>query len=171
MDIKRKKRECDDKNCTNTFFQYKSTDKYCSYPCAAKNTKPLKRTELKRTPLKLSKKSIDKMKAKAKKPPKKTAFQIEFEKQSKKVKDSVIKEKGVLCCEKCTATHSIQFSVHHIVFRSEKPKHPELNNVRNLIYLCFDCHEGYHKAKKSRNELVSERNLTDLFGLIWGFEA
>lgn len=174
MQQKRKEKTCQDEDCNNTFFQYKSTDKYCSYSCQAKHTRPLKRTELKRTPLKrtpfkLSQKSIEKMKAKAKMPPKKTKFQIEFEKQAKKNKDRIIKEDGHLNCEKCSTTSSIQFSTHHIVFRSEAPKHPELNNLRNLIYLCYECHESFHKKKASRNYLIAKRKLTELFGRIWGY--
>ena len=52
---------CKDSECSNTFKKHKSTDKYCSHTCASKNTNPLKRTELKRIPLKLSQKSIDKI--------------------------------------------------------------------------------------------------------------
>jgi 5-methylcytosine-specific restriction endonuclease McrA len=170
MEHNRKEKTCQDKYCENTFFQYKSTDKYCSYSCQAKHTKPPKRTELKRTPFKLSQKSIDKMKAKAKLPKKKTKFQIEFEKQAKNNKDKIIKEDGNLNCEKCSTTFSIQFSTHHIVFRSETPKHPELNNLKNLIYLCYECHESLHKNKKSRNYLIRLRNLTSVFGNIWGYE-
>ena len=173
--IKIKEKICQDEDCSNKFFQYKSTDKYCSYSCQAKHTKPLKRTELKRTPLKrkpfkLSQKSIEKMKAKDKLPLKKNKFQIEFEKQARNNKDRVIKEYGHLNCEKCSTTSSIQFSTHHIVFRSEVPKHPELNNLRNLIYLCYECHELFHKDKKSRNYLIRLRKLIELFGNLWGYE-
>jgi len=62
------------------------------------------------------------------------------------------------------------FSTHHIVFRSEKPNHPEMNNPANLIFLCHNCHEGFHNDKRSRNYLVKERGLQELFGSIWGFE-
>jgi len=171
MEQNRKEKTCQDEYCENMFFQYKSTDKYCSYSCQAKHTKPLKRTELKRTPLKLSQKSIDKMKAKAKLPKKKNEFQLEFEKQVEKIKEAIIKHRGELACDKCGTNSSIQFSTHHIIFRSERPKHQELNNLRNLIHLCLNCHESFHKNKKSRNYLVKSRELTDLFGNIWGYEA
>jgi hypothetical protein len=198
MQQKIKEKTCQDEDCNNTFFQYKSTDKYCSYSCQAKNTNtlkkteikrkplrlsqksiekmkakaklPLKKTEIKRKPLRLSQKSIEKMKAKAKLPKKKTEFQLEFEKQAQKIKEAIIKHSGELVCDKCGTNYSIQFSTHHIIFRSERPKHHELNNFKNLIHLCFDCHESFHKNKKSRNYLVKSRELTDLFGNIWGYD-
>lgn len=162
---------CGDINCDNTFKKYKSTDKYCSYSCAAKNTKPLKQTELKRTPLKLSQKSIDKMKAKSKAPKKKSDFDIEFERQSNKIKKRIVKENGRIVCEKCGTSNSIQFSTHHIVYRSERPNHPALNSLANLIHLCFDCHEWFHKSKTNRNPWITKRKLHLLFGRIWGYEA
>ena len=85
-DKERKKRICDDENCTNTFYQYKSTDKYCSYPCASKNTKPLKRTPLKPagwTPEPKSKEWKEKQKKEAEKVKKNAAKKVqlsEFEK-------------------------------------------------------------------------------------------
>ena len=161
---------CDDENCENTFKKYKSTDKYCSYSCASKNTKPLKRTELKRSPIKLSQKSIDKIKAKSKQPIKKTSFQVEFERQSNKIKKRIIKEHGEIKCERCGVNHSIQFSTHHIIYRSEKPKHPALNSLLNLIHLCFECHEWFHKSKKNRNEYITKRKLYLLFSNIWGYD-
>lgn len=174
---------CDDKDCNNYFRKYKSTDKWCSYVCAVKNTKPLKRTELKRTPLNpsgwtpepMSQKRKDKFaqyKKKANKRIKdkvyKSDFENEFTKAKKRVKDRVVKMYGRLKCEKCKCTSSIQFSVHHIIFRSERPKHPELNNIKNLLYLCFDCHEWFHKRKRNRNVWVKKLELWELFGTIWG---
>lgn len=171
---------CAAPNCSNRFRKFKSTDKYCSYSCAVKNTKPLKKTPIKPsgwTPESISDKTkdkIEKYKKRLEERKKKYGVQSEFEKAFAKAKKVVIKRVfdkfGKLRCEKCKTTRSIQFSTHHIVFRSERPKHPELNNPKNLIYLCFDCHEGYHKDKKSRNDLIKERNLTELFGKIWGYD-
>ena len=160
---------CNDNDCDNTFKKYKSTDKYCSHLCALKNTKTLKRTELKRSPLRLSKKSIEKIKAKAKQPVKKTTFQLEFEIQSNKIKKRIVKEHGMIRCERCNTTNSIQFSTHHIIYRSERPKHPALNTQENLIHLCFDCHEWFHKSKANRNPWITERKLYLLFSNVWGY--
>jgi predicted HNH restriction endonuclease len=161
---------CKDSECSNTFKKHKSTDKYCSHTCASKNTNPLKRTELKRIPLKLSQKSIDKIKAKTQTPTKKSIFQVEFEKQSRKIKKRIVEQYGEIRCEKCKANSSIQFSTHHIIYRSERPKHPAINALENLIHLCFDCHEWFHKSKTNRNPWITTRKLYLLFGRIWGYD-
>jgi predicted HNH restriction endonuclease len=172
--MERKPKLCGDIDCDNTFYQYKSTDKYCSFECHSKNQKKkdttMKHNTLKRTPLKLSQKSIDKIKAKAKAPKKKSEFDLEFEKQSKKIKKRLVKEHGKVICERCATDSSIQFSVHHIIYRSERPKHPALNTLENLIHLCFDCHEWFHLKKIRRNYLIAKRKLTGLFGRIWGYD-
>lgn len=159
-----KKKKCADKDCANEFFPYKSTDKYCCYGCAAKNTKPLKRTPIKKTALKRKPSRIKKKSKKA------VAFEHEFRQARTRVKARVEKKHGKLCCERCATTESIQFSTHHIIYRSERPSHPMMNDERNLIYLCFDCHEWFHSRKKNRNYLVSERHLLELFDNIWGYE-
>jgi hypothetical protein len=173
--------QCADKNCTNLFKKFKSTDKYCSYTCAVNNTKPLKKTPLKSLgwrPEPISDKikdKIDKHKNRLEVRKNKHVVKSEFEKAFVKARRLVIKRVfdkfGKLRCENCKTTRSIQFSTHHIVFRSERPKHPELNNPRNLVYLCYNCHESYHKQKNSRNHLVEERKLTELFGNIWGYDT
>lgn len=179
QDKERKKKICADKDCENQFYPFKSTDKYCSFKCSAKNHKPIKRTPLKPvgfTPRLKSKEWHEKFKKdteKAKKSQEKKAqlskFEKEFSKAKIKVKKRVIGTYGKLCCEKCKIVWSIQFSTHHIVFRSERPKHPMMNDLANLIYLCYDCHEGFHKVKVSRNYLIQERGLTEFFGNIWGY--
>lgn len=143
-------------DCEKSFRPYKSTDKYCSPKCALKHFKPLK-----------SKPKIYKPKIK---PTKSDNFKKEFDKQRKKIKNNLIKKYGLLICEKCGTIKTIQFSTHHIIFRSETPSHPELNNLLNLIHLCYDCHESFHTIKISRNYLIKERNLNNLFGNIWGYE-
>ena len=151
-------RECKAEDCENVFIQYKSTDKYCSLTCEIKQLK-----EKVESYESFKSKQIKKKKIKS------NIFDKEFAKSKKILKDSIIEEHGHLICQKCTATSSIQFSTHHIVFRSELPKHIELNNIRNLIHLCYDCHESFHQNKKSRNYLITERNLTELFGSLWGY--
>ena len=73
------------------------------------------------------------------------------------------KEVGWNECELCKTSNSLRFSTHHIVFASEKPRHPELHNYRNLIFLCEVCHRGFHEEKNSRNGLVKNRKLVNLF--------
>ena len=179
----KKKKKCAE--CGKEFYPYKTTDKYCSYKCASKHHKPLKRTPLnpvgftpKIDEKKLAirkekwKKDAEKLRKRAEKKSAKNAFEAEFDKAKKKLKARLKKENdGKLCCEKCSTTYSIQFSVHHIIYRSEKPKHPLLNHQRNLIYLCYDCHEGFHNVKTSRNYLIQKRRLHELFERIWGYDS
>jgi hypothetical protein len=98
----------------------------------------------------------------------KNAFDKEFDVARAQVQDNVVKRHGKLCCERCMAEKSILFSTHHIIYRTERPKHPSLNNLLNLIYLCAECHEWFHDKKIRRNYLIDDRDLTSLFGVIWG---
>ena len=154
-----KEKECNDKECNNVFIKYKSTDKYCSLTCEIKGLKSKVKVfeAFKSRQLFLKKK-------------KSAIFEKKFNRSKNKIKKEVISEHGYLICEKCKTNNSIQFSTHHIVFRSEIPNHTELNNVRNLIHLCYSCHESFHKDKKSRNYLIKERVLTELFGNLWGYD-
>lgn len=157
---------CRGENCENTFVVYKSTDKYCSFNCLSKSKdyKPLKRTILNkaslkpRTPLKKQNRKKD------------SDFEKEFSKAKLKVKKRVVKKYGALCCERCFSQNSIQFSTHHLIYRSERPKHKFLNHLSNLLYLCFDCHEWFHSNKKNRNRWITKNKLWVFFGNIWGYE-
>jgi predicted HNH restriction endonuclease len=66
-------------------------------------------------------------------------------------------------CEMCGVSGCHRYEVHHIVYRSEKPNHKELNNHKNLILLCVNCHKKLHKDKKLRNGIVKKRDLEKLF--------
>ncbi len=162
----RKTKKCSNPNCDYTFVQFKTTDKYCSVDCAKLFYKPLKRTPLLKKPYVLKKTPLNKKPSSSKK-----KFEAQFSKMKLSIVEKVIKETGGIKCEKCFTNKSIQFSTHHIVFRSEKPNHSELNNIKNLIYLCYECHNSFHNDKKSRNYLIKERDLETLFGeSIWGYE-
>ena len=65
-------------------------------------------------------------------------------------------------CELCGIRNAI-FDIHHIVFKSEIPKHPEVNNCRNLIFVCRECHILLHTHKRDRDSLIKERELEKLF--------
>lgn len=164
-----KNKMCANDGCENEFRPFKTTDKYCR-DCAYKKVKPLKRTPLKKvSSLKISKGYIGKSKKKHLKTYKPNPFEVEFSKAKVKVKERVIEEYGRLCCERCATTKSIQFSTHHIIYRTEKPKNPSLNDQLNLIYLCFDCHEWFHKKKTNRNPYIKSRKLYEIFDKIWGY--
>jgi hypothetical protein len=71
-------------------------------------------------------------------------------------------------CERCGKPKPFKLDEHHIIMKSEKPKHKELDNERNKILLCSDmdngCHSWYHAKKSRRNDLIDERKLEELFG-------
>lgn len=74
-------------------------------------------------------------------------------------------EIGYNKCELCNRSDSFKYATHHIVYASEKPRHPELHNERNLIFLCDKCEEWLHGSKKRREKLVYLRDLERLFQL------
>ncbi len=94
-------------------------------------------------------------------------------KGSKSLKEYVeerLLEVGYLQCEECGRSNNID-PPHHIVFKSEKPNHPEIHNKRNLILLCRKCHDFFHgkcknplPKKEARRHLIEERDLVELFG-------
>lgn len=80
----------------------------------------------------------------------------------------IMKEmEDVIFCQNWTVIGGICFSKptshHHIVYRSEAPKHENLHNKRNVIKLCNECHSNYHNRKDNRKHLVIERKLWELF--------
>ena len=70
---------------------------------------------------------------------------------------------GYNFCQNCYKSNSFMFSVHHIVFTSEAPNHKELHNPKNLIIVCQECHDNFHKIKSSRDKLMEKRDLKKLF--------
>ena len=71
---------------------------------------------------------------------------------------------GYLYCQNCNTSSSFKFHCHHIMFRSEKPKHPMLHHKQNLIIVCNQCHNNYHGDKDVEREgLVIDRGLVKLF--------
>lgn len=82
----------------------------------------------------------------------------------KEIRKEKIDRYGYWFCDKCKINDTYHCSMHHIIYRSEKPKHEHLHNKRNLIDLCAKCHNWFHAKKDRRNYLIEERNLTELFG-------
>lgn len=85
-----------------------------------------------------------------------------FQKAKAHMRERQLDERGYLYCENCGKTTK-ELDAHHIVYRSERPKHPELNNERNLILLCRPCHTWFHDKKDRREQLMLNRNLKQLF--------
>lgn len=92
----------------------------------------------------------------------------EYTKARKKLIEKQLDEYGYHFCEYCQKSRGVyKFEVHHIIFRSEAPNHPELHNERNLIILCSACHNGsgdsFHNRKDKRDYLITGRKLHELF--------
>ena len=79
-----------------------------------------------------------------------------------KYKLEFLEKHDYLYCENCGVSNSIRYEVHHIVFASEAPKHPQLHNRKNMILTCIKCHNFFHKNKKNRNKLVIKRGLEEI---------
>ena len=81
-----------------------------------------------------------------------------------KLRNEKIGKYGYWFCDKCKGNNDYLCSMHHIIYRSEKPKHKYIHARKNLIDLCASCHRWFHAKKDRRNYLIEERGLTELFG-------
>lgn len=95
----------------------------------------------------------------------------ELKKNRKELVEKMQDDYGYIFCQKkgCGKSKAYKFEVHHIVFRSERPKHPMLHDKINLIIVCSNCHNqaenSFHNRKEERNYLVSERKLDEIFNI------
>lgn len=78
-------------------------------------------------------------------------------------RNEVVALNGYELCEECGRSNAAPYQVHHIVYRSEAPRHPNLHNARNLILICAACHGFFHRNKANREGLVKKRRLYELF--------
>ena len=88
----------------------------------------------------------------------------QYIKTVEQIREQKLEEHGYWFCDKCLSNNAYHCSMHHIVYRSEKPKHEHLHDERNLIDCCEICHLWFHEKKDRRNYLIEQRNLTELFG-------
>lgn len=97
---------------------------------------------------------------------KKTNVDTEDKRTTLELINAQIEDVGYTYCEICGKTGRVQG--HHLIFRSEKPKHPFLHDKRNKVLVCgtdtTGCHGDAHRDKGWRNEIVEERKLYLLFG-------
>ena len=84
-------------------------------------------------------------------------------KNRKEVVENMQDKYSHIFCQRCYTSNAFKFEVHHIVFRSEAPKHPQLHSKDNLIIVCDKCHRELHAKKKLRNPLVTYRDLEQKF--------
>ena len=155
------------KHCKTSFKPYTTLDKYCSAKCRIENQKSKRSRNW----------DLDKARGvTGKNNPsyrngmycrgvkKNTKNEKEFIKNSKYLKQKMKDDVGYVFCEDCKTSNSLRFETHHIIFRSEKPNHEHIHKKENLIVLCIECHNNYHKNKGKRNNLVVKRGLDKLFG-------
>ena len=140
------------RTCKTKFSPYRTTDNFCSFEC---------------------RKQFDKLKAKThSRDQQQTKRQHEKRKlsedektylaQREKLRIQAIENENYFC-QKCGVSQK-SLECHHIVWRSEIPRHELKHDLRNLIFLCIECHKWYHDKKCNRNELVEDRKLYKLFG-------
>jgi len=85
-------------------------------------------------------------------------------KNRKQMAEQMMDDYGYHFCEKCSRSGGFMFlEWHHIIFRSEAPDHDMLHSKKNLILVCDVCHRGFHNVKTSRDYLIKERGLLELF--------
>ena len=88
---------------------------------------------------------------------------MSYEKNRKEIINDMIDEYGYIFCQNCGTSNAFKFECHHIIFRSEKPNHPEMHNKKNLLIVCRKCHGSFHRTKSIRDKYVKERKLDKLF--------
>jgi hypothetical protein len=88
-----------------------------------------------------------------------------FKKACKEMNEEMILKNWYRFCEYCGINNSLRWEHHHIIFRSEKPRHEFLHDKRNILHVCIKCHNQFHKNKSIRDTLVKERWLDKLFWL------
>lgn len=84
-------------------------------------------------------------------------------KEVKRYEENFLDKHGYVHCELCSINQSFAFSVHHIMYKSHYGKHKEINNHKNLIIVCADCHKKLHDNKKENDILIQLRGLKELF--------
>jgi hypothetical protein len=162
-----KPKEKDCAVCGSPFKPYTTLDKYCSIKCRVANQKNKRKSNYTNDRVQ---KIIGEnnpayrngMYMRASKRINKG--QLLFAKNSKTLRESIVAEYGHIQCECCTTNNSLRWEVHHIIYRSEKPNHPHLHDIENLLHLCIQCHNKFHKTKGMRDYLVAHRGLDKLFG-------
>ena len=87
-----------------------------------------------------------------------------YSENRQKLIDQQLDQRGHIYCERCETSQSFKFHCHHLVFRSEKPKHHAIHIVENLMIVCDKCHEIFHADKSVRNDIVEQRRLNEVFG-------
>lgn len=155
-------------HCSSVFTPYTSLDKFCSANCRVENqkSKRSRRWNPESTAKRIGENNPGFRNGMYSRSTNKTAEGVRvFLRNRNEMREEMMGKYGHLLCEHCNTTQTLRFEMHHIVYRSEKPNHPNLHDKINLINLCIQCHNDYHKSKLMRENLIAERNLIDVFGI------
>jgi hypothetical protein len=133
--------------CKTKFSPYRTTDAFCSYECRKQfemvKPKPIQRVQ------QHEKRQLSK-------------DEKAYLAQREKLRIKLIEAEKYFCY-RCGVSQK-NLECHHIIWRSEIPRHEEKHNHRNLIFVCSECHAWYHDKKGNRNSLVEKRKLYNVFG-------
>ena len=132
--------------CGKDFEVKNFCQKYCSPQCQSKFKKPKEKKKPKPIP-KISASMIKEL--------------VTYRTNRDFVLGQQIKNRGNNYCERCQKV--CQPECHHIIFRSEAPKHKHLHFPANLFLCCNSCHRWFHERKENRIDIVKERNLKLFF--------
>lgn len=154
------------KHCKKEFTPYTSLDKFCCANCRIESGKS-KRTR--RWKPEKAAKRIGKMNPAYRHGLSVRGAKIDstgmklFQRNREQYLNEIIDNHGYLFCERCFKSNA-RFHVHHIIYRSEKPKHDHIHDKINFINVCVPCHNWFHNKKSNRNDLVRHRGLDKIFG-------
>ncbi len=152
------------KTCWNSFRPYTSLDKFCSRDCRIKSVKSNRKFNWSKKSCKdRSGKNNPSYKHWNRENGKHYSFSREFRRNCKELDKEMIEKYWYRFCEHCWTSNSLRWEHHHIIFRSEKPKHPNLHDKENILHCCIKCHNLFHKEKKIRNDIVRKRWLDKIF--------
>lgn len=162
MSTRKKKYEISYNICKNAFNSFHKTSKYCSRKCYFENEKwsriwkwnPCYRN-WKYT---YSNKDIKKVNYNHN-----WYKQTEFVKNCKIIKQEILEKYWYVKCQHCNISNSLRRENHHLIFRSEAPRHKNIHNTRNILFVCIKCHNEFHKNNSIRKQYVVDRKLWELF--------
>ena len=154
------------KVCNTEFKPYTSLDKFCSANCRVENMKSSRshRWSKEKT---LNRMGINNpgyvhgLRA-GNKAPSAEGLKV-FQRNRNEILNTMLETVGYTYCEKCSKS-GVKLEGHHIIYRTDKPKHEHLHDKINILMVCVPCHNLFHTTKGLRNELVLARGLHILFG-------
>ena len=85
----------------------------------------------------------------------------EFTKVCKEIDDEMLRNYWYRFCEFCFVNNSPRWEHHHIVFRSEKPRHEHIHAKENIINLCI-CNRRHSNRVATKFYFIISQDLTHI---------